>query len=57
MSEEYEYEQCIVATMPALKKRGVEDYDKMAANLCRMRVEEGTARALRARRKEAAKEE
>ena len=44
MSEEYEYEQCIVATMPALKKRGVEDYDKMAANLCRMRVEEGTAR-------------
>ena len=33
MSEEYEYEQCIVATMPALKKRGVEDYDKMAANL------------------------
>ena len=44
MSEEYEYEQCIVATMPALKKRGIEDYDKMAANLCRMRVEEGTAR-------------
>ena len=44
MSEEYEYEQCIVATMPALKKRGVEDYDKMAANLCRMRVEQGTAR-------------
>ena len=45
MSEEYEYEQCIVATMPVLKKRGVENYDEMAANLCRMRVEQGTARA------------
>jgi len=44
MSEEYEYEECIVVTMPALKKRGIKDYDKMAANLCRMRVEEGTAR-------------
>ena len=44
MSEEYEYEECIVATMPALKKRGVEDYNKMAANLCRMRVEQGTSR-------------
>ena len=44
MSEEYEYEECIVSTMPALKKRGIEDYSKMAANLCRMRVEQGTSR-------------
>ena len=44
MSEEYEYEECIVATAPALKKRGIENYNKMAANLCRMRVEQGTSR-------------
>jgi len=44
MSEEYEYEECIVSTMPTLKKRGIENYNEMAANLCRMRVEQGTSR-------------
>ncbi len=44
MSEEYEYEECIVSTVPVLKKRGIENYNEMAANLCRMRVEQGTSR-------------
>ena len=44
MSENYAYENCIIDVAPILKKRGVEKYNEMAANLCRMRVEEGTVR-------------
>ena len=44
MSKEYDYERCIIEVAPTLKKRGVEDYQETAANMCRMRVEEGTDR-------------
>ena len=44
MSENYAYENCIIDVAPILKKRGVEKYNEMAANLCRMRVDEGTVR-------------
>jgi uncharacterized protein with PIN domain len=44
MSDEYAYENCIIDVAPILKKRGVDKYNEMAANLCRMRVEEGTVR-------------
>jgi len=44
MSKEYDYERCIIEVGPTLKKRGVEDYQEIAANMCRMRVDEGTDR-------------
>ena len=44
MSDKYAYENCIIDVAPALKKRGVDKYNEMAANFCRMRVEEGTVR-------------
>ena len=44
MSDNYAYENCIIDVAPILKKRGVDKYNEMAANLCRMRVEEGTVR-------------
>ena len=44
MSKEYDYERCIIEVGPTLKKRGVEDYQEIAANMCRMRVDEGTPR-------------
>jgi len=44
MSENYAYENCIIDVAPILKKRGIDKYDEMAANLCRMRVDEGTVR-------------
>ena len=44
MSENYEYESCLIEVAPTLKKRGVENYHDMAAKLCRMRVGEGTVR-------------
>ena len=44
MSENYEYESCLIEVAPTLKKRGVENYQDMAAKLCRMRVGEGTVR-------------
>jgi len=44
MSKEYDYERCIIEVGPTLKKRGIEDYQETAANMCRMRVEEGTDR-------------
>ena len=44
MSTEYDYERCIIEVGPTLKKRGVENYQETAANMCRMRVEEGTDR-------------
>ena len=46
MSTEYDYERCIIEVGPTLKKRGVEDYQEIAANMCRMRVDEGTPRAV-----------
>ena len=44
MRKEYDYERCIIEVGPTLKKRGVEDYQEIAANMCRMRVDEGTPR-------------
>ncbi len=44
MSEKYVYEECLIELAPRLKKRGVDNYKDMAANLCRMRVGEGTVR-------------
>ena len=44
MSDNYAYEDCIIDIAPALKKKGVEKYNEMAAKLCRMRVDEGTSR-------------
>ncbi len=44
MSEEYAYEECLIELAPRLKKKGVDNYKDMAANLCRMRVGEGTVR-------------
>ena len=44
MSEEYVYEECLIELAPRLKKKGVDNYKDMAANLCRMRVGEGTVR-------------
>ena len=44
MSKEYDYERCIIEVGPTLKKRGIEDYQEITANMCRMRVEEGTDR-------------
>jgi hypothetical protein len=44
MSDEYDYERCIIEVGPTLKRRGLKDYQKTAANMCRMRVDEGTRR-------------
>ena len=44
MSEKYVYEECLIELAPRLKKRGVDNYKDMAANLCRMRVGEGAVR-------------
>ena len=44
MSDKYVYEECLIELAPKLKKRGVDNYSDMAANLCRMRVGEGTVR-------------
>ena len=41
MSDEYAYERCLIEVAPALKKRGDKDYEETAANICRMRVDEG----------------
>ena len=44
MSDEYDYERCIIEVGPTLKRRGIKDYQETAANMCRMRVDEGTRR-------------
>ena len=44
MSDKYVYEECLIELAPKLKKRGINNYSDMAANLCRMRVGEGTVR-------------
>jgi len=41
MSDEYVYERCLIEVAPALKKRGDKNYEETAANICRMRVDEG----------------
>ena len=41
MSDEYAYERCLIEVAPTLKKRGDKDYEETAANICRMRVDEG----------------
>ena len=45
MSDEYVYERCLIEVAPALKKRGDKNYEKTAAKMCRMRVDEGTFEA------------
>ena len=40
-NDEYVYERCLIEVAPVLKKRGMENYEKTAANICRMRVDEG----------------
>tara|TARA_R100000458_G_scaffold38602_1_gene36108 strand:- start:30 stop:1280 length:1251 start_codon:yes stop_codon:yes gene_type:complete len=35
-----DYERCLIDVGPTLKKRGIADYEEIAANLCRMRVDE-----------------
>jgi hypothetical protein len=40
MSDEYEYERCLIDVAATLKKRGTENYEKTAAKMCRMRVDE-----------------
>lgn len=44
MSKQYDYERCIMEVGPTLKRRGMDNYDEIATNMCRMRVEEGTDR-------------
>ena len=44
MSDEYDYERCIIEVGPTLKRRGMKNYQETAANMCRMRVDEGTDR-------------
>ena len=44
MSKEYDYERCIIEVGPTLERRGLKDHKEIAANMCRMRVEEGTDR-------------
>ena len=44
MSDEYDYERCIIEVGPTLKRRGIKNYQETAANMCRMRVDEGTDR-------------
>ncbi len=39
MSKNYAYEHCLLETAPRLKKRGHENYEELASNLCRMRVD------------------
>ena len=41
MSDEYAYERCLIEVAPTLKKRGDKNYEETAANICRMRVDEG----------------
>jgi hypothetical protein len=41
MNDEYVYERCLIEVAPILKKRGMENYEETAANICRMRVDEG----------------
>ena len=39
MSKDYAYEHCLLETAPRLKKRGHENYQELASNLCKMRVD------------------
>ena len=39
MSKDYAYEHCLLETAPRLKKRGHKNYEELASNLCRMRVD------------------
>ena len=40
-TDEHLYEQCLIDTAIRLKKRGFDDYQEMATNMCRTRVKEG----------------
>jgi hypothetical protein len=40
--DEYLYEKCLIDAGLKLKKRGFKDYQKIAADMCRIRVDEGT---------------
>ena len=39
MSKDYAYEHCLLETEPRLKKRGHKNFEELASNLCRMRVD------------------
>ena len=40
MSDNYEYERCLIDVAATLKKRGTDNYEETAAKMCRMRVDE-----------------
>ena len=40
--DEYLYEKCLIDAVLKLKKRGFDYYQKIAADMCRIRVDEGT---------------
>ena len=40
--DEYLYENCLIDAGLKLKKRGFDNYQKIAADMCRIRVDEGT---------------
>ena len=40
MSDNYEYERCLIDVAATLKKRGTKNYEETAAKMCRMRVDE-----------------
>ena len=40
--DEYLYENCLIDAALKLKKRGFDNYQKIAADMCRIRVDEGT---------------
>ena len=40
--DEYLYEKCLIDAGLKLKKRGFDNYQKIAADMCRIRVDEGT---------------
>jgi hypothetical protein len=39
--DEYLYESCLIDAGLKLKKRGFKNYQKVAADMCRIRVDEG----------------
>jgi len=41
-TDEYLYENCLIDAGLKLKKRGFDNYQKIAADMCRIRVDEGT---------------
>ena len=38
--QDYAYERCLLEIAPRLKQRGYENHEKLASNICRMRIED-----------------